>query len=174
MATDRQKNAAKKNIRKAQEKWKSMTHRARAMAMPQGKNRARPGTTGKGEYYRIEVRPRSSFTSFKTQDIGRVGHTQRIAGHRASGSWDTQAWLISKKDAHVEGGNLVADDAEVRKIIESLQSAPALVKGDIFKARPPRNVPEAEKPTPAQTKAYKENIKKAREARLKKPTKAGK
>jgi len=174
MATDKQRVAARKNIKKAQEKWKSMTHRARSIAQPQGKNRAKPGTTGKGEYYRIEVRPRSSFTTFKTQDIGRKGHTQRIAGHRASGSWDTQAWLIGKKDAHVEGGKLVADDTEVRKIIESLQSVPSLVKGDIFKARPARNVPEAEKPTAAQTRAYKENIQKARQARLKMSAKARK
>ena len=168
MATVKQRKAAQKNIRKAQAKWKSMSHKARAMAQPQGKARARPGSTGKGKYYRIEVRPRSAFTSFKTQDVGRPGHTQRVAGHRSSGSWATQAWLISKTDAHMEAGRLVADDYEARKVISGLQSVPVWVKGDLFKARPSRNVPEAEKPTSAQRKARTENIRKARLARARK------
>jgi hypothetical protein len=45
------------------------------------------------------------------------------------------------------------------------------VKGDIFEARPRPNVPEAAKPTPAQQKARRENIKKAQAARHTRGTK---
>jgi len=34
MATRKQKQAAKRNIKKAQRKWKHMSHKARAAAMP--------------------------------------------------------------------------------------------------------------------------------------------
>ena len=37
MVTAKQRAAAKRNIKKAQKKWKSMSRRARAKAMPGGK-----------------------------------------------------------------------------------------------------------------------------------------
>lgn len=37
-----QRAAAQKNIKKAQAKWKSMTHRQHALAQPQGKDRKKP------------------------------------------------------------------------------------------------------------------------------------
>ena len=43
MTTSKQKIAAKKNVKKAQEKWKSMTHRQHALAQPQGRDRKKPG-----------------------------------------------------------------------------------------------------------------------------------
>lgn len=56
--TSAQALASKKNIKKAQTKWKSMSHRQHALAQPQGRSRIKPGTTGKGKYYRIEIRPK--------------------------------------------------------------------------------------------------------------------
>ena len=53
-------------------------------------------------------------------------------------------WLISKGDAHVEGGKLVPDTAEVREVLAKLGSEPVHVKGDVFEAKPRRNVPERE------------------------------
>lgn len=101
MATLKQKSVAKKNIKKAQKKWQSMTQRQRALAQPQGRMRQKPGSTGEGNFYRIEVRPKGQFSSFRTQDVGKKGGLERVAGHRASGSWDTAVWLVSKKDAHI-------------------------------------------------------------------------
>jgi hypothetical protein len=52
-------------------------------------------------YIRIRVRNPSDFIpkSFRTHDIGRKGHSKRIAGRlKSTGEWKTQAWLISKKD----------------------------------------------------------------------------
>lgn len=164
MATEKQKKAARKNIKKAQKKWKSMSSRARARAQPEGRSRRTPGTGGEGDYYHVTIRPKSEFTSFRTQDVGRKGHSQRVAGRRRSGSWSTQKWLISKKDAHVEDGTLVADSKEAEGILDRLQSEPKRVKGNVFKARPRKNVPEKEKPTEAQQRARRENIKKAQKA----------
>ena len=48
MATKKQKTAAKKNIKKAQAKWKGMTKRQHTLAQPQGRGRTKPGATGKG------------------------------------------------------------------------------------------------------------------------------
>ncbi len=160
--------AAKKNIKKAQKKWKSMSSRARAIAQPEGRARAKPGSKeDTGEYYHIVVRDKKQFTSFRTQDIGRKGHSQRVAGHRKSGSWDTQKWLISKKDAHKENNTLVADTKKAQKILDQLGSNPKKVKGDIYQAKPRPNVPEKDKPTPAQKRARRKNIKKAQKARRK-------
>ncbi len=91
MTSDKQKGAAKANIKKAQDKWKAMTPRERALAQPEGRKRAKPGTTGEGDYFRIILRPKNEFTTFRIQDVGEKGHIQRLAGKRSSGSWDTHA-----------------------------------------------------------------------------------
>ena len=164
MATEKQKQAARENIKKAREAWLAMSSAARSQAQPQGRARAKPGTTGEGEYFRVVVRPKDDFVTFRTHDVGQQGGIQRLAGQRSSGSWDDQAWLISKDDAHVEGDRLVGDTADVREVLEEIGPA-TLQKGDIFAGHPRANVPEREKPTAAQRKARSENVKKAQQAR---------
>jgi len=164
MATTKQREAARQNIKKAQAAWKNMTHRQHARAQPEGKSRARPGAGG-GEFYRIEVRPKRDFVTFRTQDVGDAGHLERLAGKRSSGSWGTQAWLVSKEDAHVENNKLVPDSKDAQNLFQKLGSEPVHQKGDVFKAKDRRNVPEREKPTAAQQKARSANIKKAQAAR---------
>jgi hypothetical protein len=165
MATAKQIEAAKKNIKKAQKAWQEMSHTEHARAQPQGRARKRPGTTGEGEFYRIEVRPKSEFVTFRNQDVGEPGGIERLAGKRQSGSWDTATWLVSKKFAHIEGDHLVPDHNEAKKLFKELGSMPKHVKGDIFKAKDRPNIPEKDKPTAAQKKARASNIKKAQAAR---------
>ncbi|OGG52685.1 hypothetical protein A2851_00560 [Candidatus Kaiserbacteria bacterium RIFCSPHIGHO2_01_FULL_53_29] len=130
--------------------------------------RKAPGTTGKGKFYRIEVRPKSDFKVFRIQDVGRKGGLERLAGKRASGSWDTVSWLVSKDDAHTERGKLVIDDKKARTALKQIRGPIVHVKGDVFRAHPARNIPEREKPTLAMRRAQKANIKKAQKARRKK------
>lgn len=165
MPTQKQIEAAKKNIKKAQERWASMTPRQHALSQPEGRARAKPGTVGSGDYFRIVVRPKDEFVTFRYHDIGEPGHLQRLGGKRQSGSWDTQAWLISKQDAHIEGDRLVPDSTDAKELLEKLGSEPKLIKGDVFEAKDRPNVPEYKKPTPAQQQARMENIKKAQAAR---------
>src|SRR3989344_3169302 len=101
MTTLKQKSAVKKNIKKAQAKWKSMTRRQHALAQPQGRSRQKPGTTGKGKSFRIEVRPKSEFKTFRIQDVGKKGGLERLAGKRSRGFWGTVYWLVSKEDAKI-------------------------------------------------------------------------
>jgi hypothetical protein len=149
MATLREPQTASRNIIKGR---------------PQRKIRKRPGA-GSGRYYRVEVRPKSGFTAFRTHDVGRKGHIQRVAGRRATGSWATVAWLIGKEDAHVERGRLVADSAAAKKLIDQFASRPTHTRGDRFRAVDRPNVPERSKPTAAQKRAHSVNIKKAQAAR---------
>jgi hypothetical protein len=167
MAKVRRTAAAKGNVKKVQQPPKAVAKRARAVAQPKGRSRAKPGATGEGEFFHIEVRPRSRFRTFRTQDVGEPGGIERVAGKRESGTWATQKWLISKKHAHLDRGHLVPDTADARHVLEELGSAPVHVVGDRFKAKPRRNVPEREKPTPAQKRARASNIKKAQAARRK-------
>jgi len=173
MTTDNQKEAGKKNIKKAQRTWREMTPRKRTMAQPEGRRRAKPGTKGEGDYFRIVVRTKDEFKTFRYQDVGEKGHILRLAGKRSSGSWDTQAWLIGKNDAHIKGDTLVADTYDAKRVIKALGSKPTHVKGDVFKAKDRPNVPESEKPTGAQQKARQKNIKKAQQARLTRTAKKG-
>ncbi len=130
------------------------------------RKRKKPGTAGGGRFYRVEVRPKEEFVTFRYHDVGaKGGDLERLAGKRESGSWDTQAWLIRKGSAHLEGDMLVADKEDVRELLRSLGSTPIHIKGDIFEAKDRPNVPEREKPTGAQIRARSENIKKARLAR---------
>lgn len=165
MATTKQRQAARKNVKQAQAAWRGMSSRERSKAHPEGRGRAKPGTTGKGEYYHIEVRSRKEFTTFRTQDVGEKGGIQRVAGKRGGGSWDTQKWLIGKDEAHIEGKRLVPDTKEAREVLKTLGSKPTHISGDRFKAAPRENAPEKKKPTPAQKRARMANIKKAQAAR---------
>jgi hypothetical protein len=147
MTTSRQRKTARKNVRKAKAR---------------GRGRLRPGTGGGGQYYRIEVRPYARFVTYRLQNLGRPGHTKRLAGRTARGHWNTKSWLIRKSDAHVEAGKLVIDAAKAKTVLRGIRGPIKHVKGDIFAAKPRRNVPEREKPTPAQRRAYAKNIKRAR------------
>jgi hypothetical protein len=134
-------------------------------AQPARRGRRKPGATGAGDYYHIEVRPRAQFTTFRTQDVGRRGGIERVAGKRSTGSWDTQKWLIAKDHAHIEHGRLIADSSDAREVLQELGSAPEHIGGDRFKAAPRPDVPEREKPTPHQRTAQQRTIKKAQAAR---------
>lgn len=137
-------------------------------AKSQSRTRKKPASGGQGDYYHVEVRDRGDFETFRTQDIGEAGHLQRVAGKRSSGSWATVKWLISKEDAHVEHGKLVGDTKDAKDLIKKLGSPPVHMSGDRFKAQDRKDVPERSKPTAAQTRARRENIKKAQAARHKK------
>ena len=153
MAIEKQRQAAKKNIKKA---------------LPEGRARKKPGATGEGNYYHIDVRPKGEFSTFRTQDVGGPGHLLRVAGKRSSDSWSTAAWLISKDDAHLENGKLVGDTKDAKDLLKNLRSRPVHLSGDRFKATDRPDVPERSKPTAAQTRARRENIKTAQAARRKK------
>jgi hypothetical protein len=165
MTTEKQRAAARTNIRKAQAAWASMSSRQHATAQPEGRTRKKPGTGGEGNYYHVELRRSEDFATFRTQDVGEPGHIQRVAGKRGSGSWDTVKWLISKDDAHIENETLVPDSSEAKEVLAELGSRPVHLKGDLFEAKPRPNVAEEEKPTPAQKRARSKNIKKAQAAR---------
>ncbi len=129
------------------------------------RKRAKPGSRRGGRFFHIEVRPAREFVRFRVQDIGVPGGVERLAGQRANGSWDTQKWLVEKTHAHLENNLLVPDTVEAKKVLATLGSAPIHVRGDRFRAKPRRNIPEAEKPTPAMHRAQMRNIKKAQASR---------
>lgn len=122
---------------------------------PQSKKRTRkaPGSSGSGDYYHVEVRPGEEFVTFQTQDVGRRGHIQRVAGKRSSGYWTTVKWLIGKEDAHIQDEKLVPDTKAAKNVIEQLGSQPVRLIGDRFRAKPKPNVSETIKPTPGQGRA---------------------
>ncbi len=120
---------------------------------------------GEGNYHHAGVRPKKDFVTFRTQDVGEPRHVQRVAGKRGGGSWDTVKWLISKHDAHINHDELSPDTDDAKEILVQLGSRPVHVTGDIFEAKPRRDVPEREKPTPAQARARSENIKKPQATR---------
>jgi hypothetical protein len=122
--------------------------------------RAKPGSRGGGRFFHVELRPSTQFVAFRVQDVGGPGGVERVAGRRASGSWDTAKWLIEKTHAHVEDGRLVADSAEAKNLF----AGPVQVEGDRFRAEPRRDTPEHEKPTPAMRRAQHANLKKAQAA----------
>ena len=130
--------------------------------------RAKPGSSGQGNYYHIELRDGNDFETFRTQDVGDEGHLQRVAGKRAGGGWSTVKWLVSKEDAHVEDGKLIGDTKDAKDLIKRLRSRPVKIRGDRFEAKPRRNVPERSKPTSAQTRARRQNIKKAQSTKREK------
>lgn len=131
---------------------------------PSARKRAKPGSRGGGRFFHVELRPSNQFAAFRVQDVGAPGGVERVAGRRASGSWDTAKWLVEKTHAHLEDGRLIADSDEARKLFATLGSTPVHIAGDRFRADPRRDIPEEEKPTPAMRRAQLANIKKAQDA----------
>lgn len=132
------------------------------------KSREKPGTTGKGDWFRIVVRPKEEFISFRYHDVGeKGGDVLRLAGMRKRGSWDTQTWLINKKSAHIEDDELVPDTEDAKEVIENLGSVPTHIKGDFFEAKDRPDIPERKKPTEEQQRAYMHNIRLTQRARHK-------
>lgn len=127
--------------------------------------RQKPGSSGKGDYYHVEVLPKSGFVTFRTQDVGTKGHIQRVAGKRASGSWATVKWLIGKEDAHLSGGKLVADTKGAKDVIKQLGVQPVHLRGDRFKAKSVSSDSKRAKPAPAKKSVGPKSIKKAPVAR---------
>lgn len=127
--------------------------------------RAEPGSTGEGEYYRIVLRPSEQFVTFRTHDVGEKGHLLRVAGQREDGSWETQAWLVSKEDAHMEGNKLAPDAKDAEELLADLGSEPKHLKGDIFVAKERRGVLGRAKPSRPQRRTRMSRIQKAESAR---------
>lgn len=142
-----------------------------AIRAPRRRKRAKPGASGGGDYFHIEVRPRRLFVNFRNQDVGGRGGIERVAGQRANGSWDTQKWLVGKAHAHVARGRLVPDSAAAANLLaKMLGSAPRHLGGDRFRAKPRQKLPARAKPTPAQRRAWRRNIAKAQAAVRRKRT----
>src|SRR5258707_7318223 len=116
MATATQKQAGKSTMRKAQ----------RLPSRPGfgRRGRAKPGTRGGGQFFRIEVAPARRFVAFRYHDVGKKGGVERIAGQRQDGTWETAGWLISKTMAHVERGRLVPGTKAARKSFAPLGGGP--------------------------------------------------
>jgi hypothetical protein len=133
------------------------------------KQREKPGSSGTGEYYHVEVLPNSGFVTFRTQDVGKPGHIQRVAGKRPSGSWATVKWLIGKEDAHIQDNRLIPDTKGAKDVIKQLGAQPIHLSGDRFKAKEKSSGAKRvrSKPTAAQMRARRANIKKAQAARWK-------
>jgi hypothetical protein len=165
MATTKQRTAARRNVDKARRTWQGMSSRTRARRQPEGRARAKPGVRGSGAFFHVEVRPKREFATFRTQDVGKAGGIERVAGKRSSGSWDTQKWLIGKDHAHREGRRLVPDSLDAHKVLKALGAPPVHISGDRFKAKDRPNVPERRKPTPPMRRARQRNIGKAQAAR---------
>jgi len=144
----------------------------RAPARRATAHRAKPGASGRGKFFHIQVRPRTEFVTFRNQDVGARDGIERVAGKRANGSWDTQKWLIGKSEAHLDGDTLVPDSLAAEKVLKQLGSVPRHLGGDRFIAKPRRKIPAREKPTPAMRRAQLANIKKA-QAALRKRRRAG-
>ncbi len=101
--------------------------------------RAAPGSTGKGKFFRIELRPKGQFKTFRVQDVGEKGGLERLAGKRPGpgGTWDTVTWLVSKEDAHIDAhGHLKITSAKAKSVLKQIRGKIVHVKADIFRAHP--------------------------------------
>ena len=57
---------------------------------------------------RVTIKPKGRYSKIRTHDIGRPGHTQRIAGKRKKdGRWETHVWSFLKSDIKKGKGKAV-------------------------------------------------------------------
>jgi hypothetical protein len=130
-------------------------------------SREKPGSSGEGNYYHVEVLPKTGFVTFRTQDVGDPGHIQRVAGKKSNGSWQTVKWLIGKEDAHVEGNKLVPDTKDAKEVLKDLGIQPVHLDGDRFNAKSSSAKSAKSAKPKAKPTARRTNVKKAPSARKK-------
>lgn len=86
-------------------------------------------------FFQVQLRERTQFKNFRTDQLDKQGRIQRIAGQRAnSTAWSDQELRISKDCAHIENHRLVADTDEARSYLSRLGPVEH-VSGDVFSAR---------------------------------------
>lgn len=146
----RRKIATKRSSQRSKPAARSKT-RTRARAKPQAR-RAKASAKRRGSFH-IEVQPKEAFVEFKTQDIGRDGGIERIAGKRAGGAWSTQEWVIAKDQAHVERGTLIGDTVDARRVLTMLGAEPRHIKADRFTIHGHTGMPADVSPTLAPRRA---------------------
>lgn len=89
----------------------------------------------KGQYYRIVVRPRDSFTAFKSEPMSDDGMLQQIHGRLPNKKWTTHAWLVDQKGANKKGSTLVGTTASVTHLFRVLNKKITHVEDDIYKLK---------------------------------------
>lgn len=88
-----------------------------------------------GRYYHVELVPYADKGPCRTHDIGRAGHTKRIACQK-DGVWYTQKLLLDKSDFDVRSGRLVPVSATAKRWwprMVDVHGQPVHLKGDIWK-----------------------------------------
>jgi hypothetical protein len=90
----------------------------------------------KRKFYRLEIRPTKDFETFRTQDVGKKGGLERLAGKKADGTWQTVAWLIEKSMAHkTKDDKLIIDDSKAKSVLRQVGGPIKYFKDDVFKAK---------------------------------------
>lgn len=146
MASLKQIKTSKENIKKTQKNRCTTPPKEKSSSQPKEKNRVKPGVKGTGEFYHIVVRPKEEFKIFRTQILGEEGHSERVSGIRENGRWATQKWLIKKSDAYIDSkGYLRSKHPKTNEILKRLGTVPRHFVGDLFRAKPRKNVQKKEK-----------------------------
>ena len=139
--------AARRNIKKSQVMWQSMTPRQHSRANP----RTRADETRRHRRRRVLSHHRAAEGAVRDLPHSRCRRTET---HSASGRQMCK-WVVGHADvageqgrhAHREGRRLVPDTKDAKNLFAKLSTSPKHVKGDIFEAKDRLNVPEREKPT---------------------------
>lgn len=157
-APAKKKVVAKKVVATPKSKPKTVIVKKSVASSPKTHEvRQAPGSTGLGNFYHIIIRPKEQFNSFRVQDVGKHGGLERVAGHRPDGSWDTQAWLVEKKDARVIGGKLMLGGG-AKSLLNQIDGVITHLQGDIWKAHVKHKIPVHERPTDKHREEWNQKI----------------
>ena len=101
-----------------------------------------PFPLGNGQYYHVEVRPKTEFSAFYTEDVGRRKHSMLVLGkQKKDDKWATHKWLISKGDAYIsDRGELKSEDHRIQQILDYVDGNLVHKERDTFYIRPHRNI----------------------------------
>jgi len=66
-----------------------------------------------GQQVRIREHSPSIYSKLRTQELGRQGRLQRIAGYSKSRGWETQAWRLNL-EGYSDEGKAISDLNKIR------------------------------------------------------------
>jgi hypothetical protein len=121
-------------VKQAQKIWRNMTS-DQHNTTPEGQGRTSQSEhESAGSFFRITVRPKEQYVSFRNYNVDGSSGLIRVAGRKRSGTWDTHAWLLSKDSAHQEDDYLLAETEEARNLFSGFSDYPTRVAGDEYEA----------------------------------------
>lgn len=93
------------------------------------------GAVNESRFFHIEILPKQIYKRFRRRDVDEKVGIASVDGQLSSGEWETVKWIVSSEIAHVENGELVADNNDAQELLDKIGFVPQHIEGNRYGAK---------------------------------------